>query len=88
MSDKPLGKMTPAERAGVIARATEKFQKELTAAAPYIAEILAQHERDVDRYRELADRFPNVDETEEAELDELRETLGIPDPFAPEGNDS
>ncbi len=33
------------------------------------------------RYRELADRFPNVTDEEEVELDALREELGYPDPF-------
>lgn len=33
------------------------------------------------RYRQLAALFPNVTDTEEAELDKLRDQLGYPDPF-------
>ena len=36
------------------------------------------------RYRALVQRFPNVTDAEENELDELRERLGLPDPFVPE----
>ena len=34
------------------------------------------------RYRHLANLFPNVNEDEEQELDNLRDRLGYPDPFA------
>lgn len=33
------------------------------------------------RYHQLVRLFPNVDEDEEQELDDLREQLGYPDPF-------
>ena len=34
------------------------------------------------RYRHLAGLFPNVNEDEEEELDNLRDQLGYPDPYA------
>jgi hypothetical protein len=39
--NKTLGEMTPAERRAAVGRALDRFQAELTAAAPAISRILA-----------------------------------------------